>query len=223
MIGSLVEKQLTTPQQYPLTLSSLVAACNQSSNREPVVSFPEHAVMEALNSLKAARLIRFVLPSHGRSVVRYRHILDETLALDTRQSAIVAVLLLRGPQTVGEIRLRTDRMTEFDGLEDVNLELAFLARHEETLASNVGRRPGQKEERWACPLRDWAGSEVGTGHPGMFDDGPVPSFADDGARAEQPAPFDARLLALQSELDDLRDTVEALRADLDALHASLGD
>src|SRR5580698_6599380 len=100
VIGSLVEKQLTTPDQYPLTLKALVAACNQASNRDPVVTYDEHQVMATLNGLKEQRLVRFVLPSHGRSAVRYRHVIDETLALDQRQSALFAVLLLRGPQTV---------------------------------------------------------------------------------------------------------------------------
>src|SRR3984957_4709450 len=108
VLGSLVEKELTTPDQYPLTINSLVAACNQASNRDPVVDYDEVTVRSALDDLKAQRFVRFVLPSPGRTAVRYRHILDETLALDVRQRALVAVLLLRGPQTVGELRIRTD-------------------------------------------------------------------------------------------------------------------
>src|ERR1700733_4439666 len=92
VVGSLIEKQLTTPDQYPLTLKALVAACNQASNRDPVVAYDEHTVMTTLDELKPRRLIRFVLPSHGRTAVRYRHILDETLALDQRQCALLAVL-----------------------------------------------------------------------------------------------------------------------------------
>ncbi len=152
VLGSLVEKALTTPQQYPLTLNALVAACNQASNREPVVSYDEATVDAALHDLKDQRLVRFVLPSHGRSVVRYRHVLDETLGLDARQCAILAVLLLRGPQTAGELRIRTERMSQFDGLDEVEHELDLLASREEPLARNVGRRPGQKEERWASLL-----------------------------------------------------------------------
>ena len=152
MLGSLVEKALSTPQQYPLTLSALVAACNQTSNREPVVSYDEQTVQAALDELKDLRLVRFVLPSHGRSVVRYRQVLDENLGLDSRQSAVLAVLLLRGPQTVGELRLRTERMSRFDGLDEIQHELDLLGARDEPLAANVGRRPGQKEERWASLL-----------------------------------------------------------------------
>jgi hypothetical protein len=154
VLGALVEKALTTPQQYPLTGNALQAACNQTSNREPVVRYDETTVQTALDELKDQRLVRFVLPSHGRSVVRYRHVLDEALGLDNRQSAILAMLLLRGPQTVGELRTRTERMAQFDRLEDVEHELDLLASREEPLAGNVGRRPGQKEERWATPLLD---------------------------------------------------------------------
>ena len=125
VIGSLVEKELTTPQQYPLTLNALIAACNQASNREPVTDYDESTVLSVLAELKEQRLVRFVLPSHGRTAVRYRHVVDESLALDRRQRALLAALLLRGPQTVGELRLRTDRMAEFEGLDDVEHELAF--------------------------------------------------------------------------------------------------
>src|SRR5665213_4401191 len=116
VLGSLIEKRLTTPQQYPLTLNALVLACNQTSNRDPVVHYDESVVESALSQLKDQRLVRFVLPSHGRSVVRYRHVLDEVLGVDDRQLALLAVLLLRGPQTVGELRTRTERMVDFEDL-----------------------------------------------------------------------------------------------------------
>src|SRR6202167_2782713 len=123
VLGALVEKGLATPQQYPLTINALQSACNQTSNREPVVSYDETTVLAALHELKDQRLVRFVLPSHGRSVVRYRHVLDEALGLDPRPCAILAVLLLRGAQTTGELRIRTERMTRFDGLHGVEHEL----------------------------------------------------------------------------------------------------
>src|ERR1700735_2208256 len=97
VIGSLAEKQLTTPQQYPLTMNALVLACNQTSNRAPVVNYDESVVESALSQLKDQHLVRFVLPSHGRSVVRYRQVLDEVLGVDDRQLALLAVLLLHGP------------------------------------------------------------------------------------------------------------------------------
>ena len=144
VLGSLVEKALTTPQHYPLTLNSLAAACNQASNREPVVSYDEATVDAALHELKDERLVRFVLPSHGRSVVRYRHVLDEALGLDAGQSAILAMLLLRGAQTVGELRARTERMAPFDGLHGVEHELELLAAHEEPLATQRGTPAGSE-------------------------------------------------------------------------------
>ena len=219
VLGSLVEKALSTPQQYPLTLSALVAACNQTSNREPVVSYDEQRVQSALHELKDLKLVRFVLPSHGRSVVRYRQVLDETLGLDSRQSAILGVLLLRGPQTVGELRLRTERMSRFDGLDEVQHELDLLGARDEPLVANVGRRPGQKEERWASLLT------------GTFERGPVPviddgTTADPGVAVAPPAgrghEGDERVEELRSEVADLRADVAELRLALEELRASLG-
>ena len=219
MLGSLVEKGLTTPQQYPLTINALLAACNQTSNREPVVSFEEGTVQSALDQLREQRLIRLVLPSHGRSVVRYRHVLDEALGLDDRQCAILAVLLLRGPQTVGELRTRTERMARFDGLAEVQHELDLLHGREEPLAADVGRRPGQKEERWASPLvevdhRDSA-QRAETGIPSS------PSGTGGAGGVERAAPHDPKA-DLRSELAGLRSEVAALRNELEELRASLG-
>lgn len=149
VLGSLTEKSLSTPQQYPLTLNALVAACNQASNRDPVVHYDEPQVLEALQSLKGLGLVRFVHPSHGRSVVRYRAVIHEVLALDDRAQALLGVLLLRGPQTVGELRSRTERLAAFDSLHDVEAELGRLAERQEPVVRRLTRRPGQKEERWA--------------------------------------------------------------------------
>jgi uncharacterized protein YceH (UPF0502 family) len=213
VLGSLLEKALTTPQQYPLTLPSLVAACNQATNRDPVVDYDEQTVMSALDDLKGQRLVRFVLPSSGRTAVRYRQVVDETLALDLPQRALLAVLLLRGPQTIGELRLRTDRMTEFDGLNEVEHELGLLAALEEPLASSLGRLPGQKEERWACPLR---GEPIGA-EPGGRTETEGSDDADDVLRSPS-----ARLDDLGAELTVLRAEVSELRRDLDTLRTSLG-
>ncbi len=148
MIGCLIEKQLTTPQLYPLSLHALVSACNQSSNRQPVVHYDERRVDEALASLKEAGLVRYVHPSHGRSVIRFRHALDERLGLDKTGLALVCVLLLRGEQTAGELRARTDRMVNFETIVAVDAELERLSAGVEPLVLRLGRRPGQKEERW---------------------------------------------------------------------------
>ena len=152
--GSLIEKQLTTPQQYPLTMNALVLACNQSSNRDPVLEYDERTVDNALTSLKTAGLVSFVYPSHGRSVTRYQQLLGEHLAITEQQLALVGVLLLRGPQTGGELRSRTERMCEFEGIAQVDQELDRLSELPEPLVARLPRRPGQKEERWVQLLTD---------------------------------------------------------------------
>ena len=218
VLGSLVEKELTTPDQYPLTVKSLLAACNQASNRDPVVDYDEGTVMAALDSLKAQRLIRFVLPSHGRTAVRYRHVLDEALGLDPRQCALLAVLVLRGPQTVGELRVRTERMADFDGLDEIDHQLRFLSAVAEPLATSLGRRPGQKEERWASPLLAPAPTvpPPPTALPVTQDGSPPEPIAY--GRDESPEP----LGDLRSEIAALRAEVDELRRDLNALRTSLG-
>src|SRR5487761_1502737 len=148
VIGSLIEKQLTTPQQYPLTLNALLLACNQSSNRDPVMAFDERTVDAALMSLKATGLVRFVHPSHGRSVTRYQHLLDQHLAITEQQLALVALLLLRGPQTAGELRSRSERMCELHEIAQVDAELERLGELPEPVVARLRRQPGQKEERW---------------------------------------------------------------------------
>lgn len=220
VLGALVEKQLTTPQQYPLSLAALVSACNQTTNREPVVNYDDDTVMAAVDGLKQLGLARSVLPSHGRSVVRFRHVLDEALGIDAPECALIGVLLLRGPQTIGELRIRTDRMASFDSLTELENELTRLAIREDPLVVNVGRRPGQKEERWATTL--------------------VPSFSDSHAVRSDTEPASAagapsdpetghgasgssELAALQAMVIELRDEVAELRASLAELRASLGD
>ncbi len=226
VLGSLVEKELTTPDQYPLTVKSLLAACNQASNRDPVVDYDEGTVMGALDSLKARRLIRFVLPSHGRTAVRYRHVLNEALGLDTRQCALLAVLVLRGPQTIGELRARTERMADFDGLDEIDHELRFLSAVAEPLATSLGRRPGQKEERWASPLVAPAPRTptAPTAPPATEDADPQEPLAygrdesPDGVRSDSHEPVGE----LRLEIAALRSEVDGLRRDLNALRTSLG-
>jgi uncharacterized protein len=204
-----VEKGLATPQQYPLTINALQSACNQTSNREPVVSYDETTVLAALHELKDQKLVRFVLPSHGRSVVRYRQVLDETLGLDDRQCAILAVLLLRGPQTVGELRIRTERMATFDSLDEIEHQLEFLGSREEPLADNVGRRPGQKEERWATPLVAAADTSADS------DASPTRGVAATAAaRVDVIDDLRTELAELRVEMADLRLEVQELRESL---------
>lgn len=149
VVGALAEKQLTTPQYYPLTLNALVNACNQTSNRNPVVSYDEATVERALQGLRDKHLARAVLSPSNRGA-KFKHLLDETLALVPEELALLTVLLLRGPQTVGELRTRTERMHTFASLEEVEATLDRLAtRHEEPLAEKIERQPGQKEARFA--------------------------------------------------------------------------
>ena len=228
MLGCLVEKQLATPQQYPLTLNALVAAANQATNREPVLTLDDDAVLAALDELRGGHLVRVVLPSHGRSVKRYRHVLDEVYGLDAPRYALLATLLLRGPQTVGELRARSERMVELPSVDDVQAQLAVLAEHSEGLARPMPRRPGQKEDRWqqivAAPWGAEAGStDDGAGdrdvppHPDPDRDASVPP----GAAAPDPGP-QAELELVRRALAALRDEVAVLRRDLDELRRGLG-
>jgi uncharacterized protein YceH (UPF0502 family) len=209
VIGSLIEKQLTTPQQYPLTSNALLLACNQSSNRDPVVEFDERTVDNALASLRAAGLMRFVHPSHGRSVIRYQHLLGEHLDLTDQQLALLAVLLLRGPQTGAELRSRTERMCEFEGIAHVDGELERLSRLPEPLVALLPRRPGQKEERWAQLLAD--GSE------GV----PAPALAGvvgGSTRADlaiEVAELRGEVAELRGEVAELHDQLDTLRRELE--------
>lgn len=223
VIGSLIEKRLTTPQQYPLTLNALVLACNQTSNRAPVVDYDESVVESALAQLRDQRLVRFVLPSHGRSVVRYRQVLDEVLGIDDRQLALLAVLLLRGPQTVGELRTRTERMVDFEDVGSVEHDLELMASLSDGLVRRLARRPGQKEERWVQLLA--VEHEASTGQVA----GPESVFAPMGEKVDGrpsitgPAPVRAGPVAeLRDEVTALRSEVEGLRAELIELRASLG-
>ncbi len=149
VLGSLIEKEITTPDYYPLSLNALTNACNQSSNRSPVVRFDESTVAEAADSLREKRLVRLVDRGDSR-VTKYRHVMGETLSLDARQIAAMCVLMLRGPQTVGEIRTRSNRVHDFSSLEEVETVLNLLIALEPfPLAVRLLRQTGQKEVRYA--------------------------------------------------------------------------
>ena len=215
VIGSLIEKQLTTPQQYPLTMNALLLACNQSSNRDPVLELDETSVENALASLKLAALVRFDYPSHGRSVTRYQQLLQEDLALTDQQLALVAVLLLRGPQTGGELRSRTERMCEFDGVAQVEVELEDLAVRTEPVVHRLPRRTGQKEERWVQLLT--GGSPVAPGEPQAVpgEPGAVPPAR--GTRSD----LTAEVSELRTEVAELGICVAELRHQLETLRRAV--
>lgn len=146
VMGCLLEKERTVPDQYPLTLNALVTACNQSTSREPMMHLDDHEVDATLSSLKGQGLLRFVHPSHGRSVTRYRQVAHEKWEQEDDAMAILAVLLLRGPQTVAELRQRTERLYEFTDLDRVESVLHTLS--EAGMVRLLERHPGQKEARW---------------------------------------------------------------------------
>jgi uncharacterized protein YceH (UPF0502 family) len=247
VLGCLVEKQLTTPQQYPLTLNALTLACSQTTNRDPIMTFDDGMVERALEELKVLRLVRFVLPSHGKSVTRYRQVLDEAYGLDSFRVALLAVLLLRGPQTPGELRTRTGRTAEFSSVGAVNEELGVLARQPEPLVRLLPRRPGQKEDRWQQLLAMEAGgttvgggpastalvgADAATTRPPVSDGVRRPPVSDAvgsdhptesiGARRDD-SDLQGRVRALESEVAGLRDEIVDLRASLDGLRRSLGE
>jgi uncharacterized protein YceH (UPF0502 family) len=145
VLGSLVEKQRTTPDQYPLSLNALRLACNQSTNREPVVAYEEPEIRDALHRLGSRGWTRLA-SGPGSRAAKYRHLLDEALGLTPSELAVLALLMLRGPQTLGELKARSERLYRFADLDDVERTLTRLDEHE--LAHRLPRQPGQKEERW---------------------------------------------------------------------------
>lgn len=147
VIGSLIEKEITTPEYYPLSLNALTNACNQISNRDPVVSFDETTVARALESLREKKLA-WMVTGIGR-VPKYEHRFTEALQLAEQEVAVLCVLMLRGPQTVGEIRGRTGRLYEFKELEEVELTLQALLAAQPPLVLRLPRQPGTKESRYA--------------------------------------------------------------------------
>jgi len=148
VLGALVEKDITTPEYYPLSLNALINACNQKNNREPVTNFDEETVRLALRNLSDKRLAGPASGADGR-VTKYEHRMQEVFNFTRQETALICVLLLRGPQTPGELRGRTERMYQFEHLDDVLSGLQQLMRREPPLAKALGRRPGTKEIRYA--------------------------------------------------------------------------
>jgi uncharacterized protein YceH (UPF0502 family) len=189
VLGSLLEKQRTTPDTYPLTLNALRAACNQSTNRDPVVDYDEETIRDALARLGRRRWTRLA-SGHGSRAAKYRHLLDEELKVDRSEQALLAVLMLRGPQTPGELLQRTERLYHFEGAADLHAVIDRLIERE--LVARLGRRPGQREERYMHLLGDAEPPEE--------------------SAAPAPAPVeDDRLARIERELAELRAEVEALR------------
>jgi len=148
VLGSLVEKQLTTPEYYPLTLNALTAACNQKSNRDPVVVYDEAIILGAIDSLRERNLVYLHYGSTSRTV-KYKHMLPSVYDLDPAGTAVMGVLMLRGPQMLGEIRERSGRLFEFGSIAEVSEKLDELTRRDQPLVVKLERQPGQKDPRYA--------------------------------------------------------------------------
>jgi len=202
VVGCLIEKQRTTPDAYPLSLNSLRLACNQSTNRDPVVSYDEATVRDATQRLAKRGWTR--LASRGGRAVKYRHLFDQALGLADDETALLAVLMLRGPQTPGELKQRADRMYGFADLDEVHLTLERLIERDYVV--DQGRRPGQKETRYAHTLG--GGEDEGTG---AVKAEPV---AEDTAAAPAPPAGDERIERLEAEVRELRRELEELRSAL---------
>src|ERR687895_1796822 len=194
VLGCLIEKQRTTPDVYPLSLNALRAACNQTTNRDPVVAYDEETVRAALRRLDQRRWARLA-SGPGSRAVKYRHLLDEALGLDDRETSLLCVLMLRGAQTPGELKGRTERMHSFASLAEVHETLDGLIDRE--LAARLPRRPGQKEERFAQLL----GGEVADVSTGEMQPQPAPA-----------GDVEARVRRLEAEVASLREELESLRS-----------
>lgn len=216
VVGALAEKQLTIPQQYPLSLNALVAACNQTTNRDPVVEYAERDVEALLARLKEKRLVRFVHPTHGRGVTRYRQVLDEVLHLRPEELAVLTVLLLRGPQTPGELRARTDRLADLREPGAVERVLDALAARDEPLVRRLERSPGQKEARVVHLLcGDDAATQAAARAGSGAGSGGTPSD-------ERVSALEGEVRALHAAVDGLRRELAGLRAELDGRRLELG-
>lgn len=196
VLGVLVEKQRSVPDTYPLTLNALVAGCNQKTSREPVMSLSEREVQEALDSLKRRSL---VIETSGGRVMRYAHNMERALGLPAQSVALLAVLLLRGPQTAGELRINSDRLHRFADISAVEGFLHELAaRPQGILVAELPRTAGTRETRWMQLLS-----------------GPAPRSAATGT------PMQAEASTLAAEVATLKDEVAALRSELAQLRAQL--
>src|SRR3954468_23584355 len=210
VLGCLIEKQRTTPDQYPLSLNALRNACNQTTNRDPVVSYDEELIRGALQKLGRHRYTRLA-SGHSSRAAKYRHLLDEAIGIDAAEQAVLAVLLLRGDQTPGELKQRTERMQGFDDMAELQDVLTRMI--DRNLVAELARRPGQKEERYRHRLSD------------ELDEADIPAgaVAAPAAAVVPPPPRrDERFEKLEGEVAGLREEIAALRTEFLALRQELG-
>ena len=199
VLGCLIEKQRTTPDQYPLSLNALRLACNQTTNRDPVVQYDEETIRGGLHRLGRRRFTRLA-SGHSSRAAKYRHLLDDELRLEPAEQAVLAVLMLRGPQTPGELKQRTERMQGFADMAELHEVLTRLI--DKQLVHELARRPGQKEERYQHRLsEDLEGEEIAAA--------PAPA-----AVVPPPPRRDERLDRLEAEVASLRAEIAAIKAEL---------
>jgi len=197
VLGCLIEKEATVPDTYPLTLNALRQACNQSSSRDPVVSYDDLVVQRALDSLKAGGLARFVHPASGERATKFRHVLHERAGLEPDELAVMSVLMLRGPQTPGELRTRADRQYTFESTGDVEATLGRLAARDEPFVVELPRQAGHHQIRWMHLLG-----------------GPIDVEAFEAARPASASSSWDRIEALVAEVEALRERIERVESAL---------
>ncbi|HEX9259182.1 MAG TPA: YceH family protein [Acidimicrobiales bacterium] len=204
VLGALMEKQVLTPDVYPMTLNGLVTACNQTSSRDPVMRLEPAEVEQAVLDMKVLKLTRVVHPAAGERATKYRHIVDETLRLEPAEHAVLTLLLLRGPQTVAELRTRSERLHAFESAVEVEEALDALASRDESLVVLLERLPGHKEARWAHLMA-----------------GPID--AQTLAASAHPPSSPSRIESLEQRVADLEAEQALLAKELARLRAALAD
>jgi len=210
VLGSLVEKQITTPEYYPLTLNALVLACNQKSNRHPVVAYDEGGVNRAIETLRGKNLVYVFYGSTSR-VPKYKHMMGEIFELSPQELALMCVLMLRGAQTVGELRGRSDRLYDFQGLEEVEETLRSLSsRDTQPLVAKLPRQAGQKETRYAHLLSGEVKIDEAAETEGAETESPHKS-----SRGDRLKELEQEVETLKAEVNGLRQQFEEFRKQFD--------
>jgi len=204
VLGSLIEKDITTPDYYPLSLNALVNACNQKNNRDPVMTLDENSVRDALSTLQEKRLAGPATGADSR-VTKYEHRLQEAFNFDRREIAIICVLLLRGAQTPGEFRGRTDRMYHFEALEDVVSTLDRLAHRDPPLVAALPRQPGTKETRYMHLFSGDVPQQV------YVERAPTPTTAVSVSTADRISALEAEVASLRTGLTEVQQQLAAFR------------
>lgn len=205
VLGSLVEKQLTTPEYYPLTMNALTAACNQKSNRAPVMHLTDTQILGAIDSLRERNLVYLYYGSTSRTV-KYKHMLSSVYELDEPSTAVIGVLMLRGPQTLGEIRERSGRLYEFGSIGEVSENLEELTKREKPLAVQLQRQPGQKDPRYAHLLSGAVDTSAMVSRQGS---------ASDLGDASRISHIEQELAGLKSQFSELRREFAEFRKQFD--------